>query len=99
MGILDNIFDRKDDPAAESKPDFSNVKSGASSTAPAAPRPTDTVGSAKTYVVVEGDSLSRIAKREYGDASKWRTLYEANKDLIKDPDLIYPGQTLKVPGA
>ena len=99
MGILENIFDRKDDPAAESKPDFSNVRSGASSTAPAAPQPTDTIGSAKTYVVVEGDSLSRIAKREYGDASKWRTLYEANKDLIKDPDLIYPGQTLRVPGA
>jgi nucleoid-associated protein YgaU len=99
MGILDNIFDRKDDPPSESKPDFSNVGSGGSSTAPATPRPTDTIGSAKTYVVVEGDSLSRIAKREYGDASKWRTLYEANKDLIKDPDLIYPGQTLKVPGA
>ncbi|HMJ84884.1 MAG TPA: LysM peptidoglycan-binding domain-containing protein [Vicinamibacterales bacterium] len=99
MGILENIFDRKDDPTSESKPDFSNVRSGGSSTAPAAPQPTDTIGSAKTYVVVEGDSLSRIAKREYGDASKWRTLYEANKDLIKDPDLIYPGQTLKVPGA
>ena len=69
------------------------------STAPAEPRPTETIGSGKTYVVVKGDSLSKIAKREYGDANKWRAIYEANKDIIKDPDLIYPGQELKVPGA
>jgi nucleoid-associated protein YgaU len=49
--------------------------------------------------VVKGDSLSKIAKREYGDANKWRTIYEANQDLISDPDLIYPGQQLKIPGA
>jgi nucleoid-associated protein YgaU len=90
------IFDKRDDGPPESKPDFSNVTSGGSSTAPA---PTGTIGSGKTYVVVKGDSLSKIAKREYGDANKWRTIYEANKDLINDPDLIYPGQELKVPGA
>ena len=93
------IFDRKDDKPPESKPDFSNVRSGGSSTAPAAPPPTGTIGSGKTYVVVKGDSLSAIAKREYGDANKWRTIYEANKGLINDPDLIYPGQELKIPGA
>jgi nucleoid-associated protein YgaU len=92
------IFDRKDD-TPESKPDFSNVRSGGSSTAAAAPQPTGTTGSGKTYVVVKGDSLSKIAKREYGDANKWRTIYEANNDLIKDPDLIYPGQELKIPEA
>jgi nucleoid-associated protein YgaU len=89
------IFDRND----ESRPDFSNVTSGGSSTAQAAPQPTDALGSERMYVVVSGDSLSKIAKREYGDANKWRTIYEANKDLIKDPDLIYPGQELKIPGA
>ena len=92
------IFDRKDD-TPESKPDFSNVRSGGSSTAPAAPQPTSTIGSGKTYVVVEGDSLSKIARREYGDGNKWRTIYEANKHLINDPDLIYPGQELKIPAA
>jgi nucleoid-associated protein YgaU len=92
------IFDKKSAPP-EPKPDFSNVSAGGSSTAPAAPQPTATIGSDRTYVVVKGDSLSKIAKREYGDAKKWRTIYEANKDLIKDPDLIYPGQTLKIPGA
>ena len=93
------FFDKTDDQPSESKPDFSNVRSGGSSTAPAATQPTNTFGSGKTYIVVKGDSLSKIAKREYGDANKWRTIYEANNDLIKDPDLIYPGQELKIPGA
>lgn len=97
-----SIFDKfkKDDTPPATKPDFSNVRSGGSSTAPAAPEPTITMsGSGNTYVVVKGDSLSKIAKREYGDANKWRTIHEANKDLISDPDLIYPGQILKIPGA
>ena len=93
------FFDRTDDKAPQSRPDFSNVRSGGSSTAPAATQPTSTIGSSRTYIVVKGDSLSKIAKREYGDPNKWRTIYEANQDLIKDPDLIYPGQELKIPGA
>ena len=93
------IFDRKDDNPPESRPDFSNVRSGGSSTAPAEPQPTSTIGSEETYVVAKGDSLSKIAKREYGDANKCRAIYEANKDLINDPDLIYPGQELKLPRA
>jgi nucleoid-associated protein YgaU len=96
MGIFD-IFEKKSDKPPESRPDFSNVRSGGSSTAPAATQPT--IVSGKTYVVVKGDSLSKIAAREYGDANKWRLIYEANKNLIKDPDLIYPGQELKIPGA
>ena len=38
-----------------------------------------------TYVVVKGDTLSKIAQRAYGDARQWRKIYEANKDMIKDP--------------
>jgi len=91
------FFDKKEDKPLESKPDFSNVKSGGSSTAPAAVEPTGTSGSHATYVVVKGDSLSKIAAREYGDANKWRAIYEANKDLISDPDLIHPGQELTIP--
>jgi nucleoid-associated protein YgaU len=92
------IFDRKDK-APESTPDFSNVSSGGSSTAVAASQSTAATGSRKTYVVVKGDSLSKIARREYGDANKWQTIFEANKDLINDPDLIYPGQELTIPEA
>ena len=97
MGIFDDILGKKGDAPSAAKPDFSNVQSGGSSTASAASEPVATSGSGKTYVVVNGDSLSKIAKREYGDATKWRRIYEANKDLIRDPDLIYPGQELKVP--
>ena len=70
---------------SEDKPDFSNVQSGSSSTA------------TKIYEVVSGDSLSKIAKREYGNANEWKRIFEANKDLIKDPDKIFPGQKLKIP--
>ena len=92
------IFDRKSDKPLESRP-TSAMEVWRIIDSAAEPQPTGTNGSGRTYVVVKGDSLSKIAKREYGDANKWRAIYEANKDLIKDPDLIYPGQELKVPGA
>ena len=102
MGIFDDILGNKDDKTPAAKPDFSNVRSGGSSTAPAAPgapQPTGTSGSSssKTYVVVNGDSLSKIAKREYGDAQKWQVIYQANRDKISNPDLIHPGQVLTIP--
>ena len=78
------------------KADFSNVESGSSSTAPKPAQPTST---GKTYVVQKGDSLSKIAKHEYGNANEWRRIFEANKDILKDPDVILPGQTLKIPQA
>ena len=59
--------------------------------------PTNITPAGKTYTVVRGDSLSRIAKREYGDAGKWRKIFEANKDVIENPDLIEPGQQLIIP--
>ena len=49
------------------------------------------------YTIQSGDSLSKIAKRYYGDANKWHTLFEANREVIEDPDLIYPGQQIRVP--
>ncbi|HEV8232194.1 MAG TPA: LysM peptidoglycan-binding domain-containing protein, partial [Thermoanaerobaculia bacterium] len=51
----------------------------------------------QSYTVVKGDSLSKIAKQVYGKASLWPKIYEANRDHIKDPDLIYPGQVLRLP--
>lgn len=77
-------------------PDFSDVQSGGSSTAPRAP---DAPSAETTYTVVSGDSLSKIAKHHYGDANQWRRIFEANRDQIKDPDLIHPGQVLKIPRA
>jgi nucleoid-associated protein YgaU len=83
------------------RPDFSNVQSGSSSTAPSRPDAANagTQGGSKTYVVVKGDSLSKIAQRFYGDAHDWKRIYEANRDQINDPDLIHPGQELRIPEA
>jgi nucleoid-associated protein YgaU len=50
-----------------------------------------------TYTVKSGDSLSKIAKAVYGDWKRWKDIYEANKDQIKNPDLIRVGQTFKLP--
>lgn len=52
---------------------------------------------ARFYVVVKGDTLSKIAKAEYGDYKKYPLIFEANRPMLKDPDLIYPGQTLRIP--
>jgi nucleoid-associated protein YgaU len=49
------------------------------------------------YTVKKGDSLSKIAKAHWGDANKWPKIFEANKEVIKNPDLIYPGQQLRIP--
>ena len=73
----------------DAKADFSDVLSGSSSTAPAEQQ--------RTITVQAGDSLSKIAKREYGDANKWHAIFEANRDKIKNPDLIHPGQVLTLP--
>jgi nucleoid-associated protein YgaU len=102
MGIFDRKSDDQPKPdsvtASPLKADFSNVQSGGSSTAPAAPpampAPATEDG---TYTVVSGDSLSKIAQRQYGHAGRWREIYNANRDIVDNPDLIYPGQTLKIP--
>jgi nucleoid-associated protein YgaU len=51
------------------------------------------------HTVVKGDTLSKIAKAVYGDAMKYPVIFEANKPMLKDPDLIYPGQVLRIPPA
>jgi nucleoid-associated protein YgaU len=90
MGVLDKLFG-SDSGKESAKADFSDVRSGSSSTAPTSP------SAGTTYTVVAGDSLSKIAKRVYGDASKWHRIYEANRDKIQNPDLIHPGQVLNLP--
>jgi nucleoid-associated protein YgaU len=50
-----------------------------------------------TYTVVPGDTLSGIAKRFYGDATKWPEIQKANRQKIKNPNLIYPGQVFIIP--
>ncbi len=85
-----------DDPE---KPDFSDVVSGSSSTAPS-PSGAAAAGNAPTarmYIVQSGDSLSKIAKKFYGNANSWKKIFDANKDVVKNPDMIQPGWNLQIP--
>ena len=88
-GLLGGSAARAETPPARPRADFSNVQSGSSSRPVAPP--------AEIYTVASGDSLSRIAKRFYGDANQWRKIFDANRDQIDNPDLIHPGQKLKIP--
>jgi len=49
------------------------------------------------YEIQSGDNLSKIAKRFYGDSNLYMRIFEANKEVIKDPNLIYPGQKIRIP--
>lgn len=50
------------------------------------------------YTIVKGDTLSGIAKKFLGDGNKYNEIFEANRGVIKNADLIYPGQTIRIPG-
>jgi len=80
-----------------SKPDFSDVQSTVTSTE----QITGDGGGAgsQTYTVKSGDTLSGIAKELYGHGNKWHAIFDANRDILDDPDLIKPGQVLKIPAA
>ena len=65
----------------------------------AAPAPGSAPSAQATfYTVKSGDTLSKIAKEFYGDANRYGEIFEANKPMLKDPDRIYPGQALRIPG-
>ena len=59
--------------------------------------PTSGPQAERTYTVQKGDTLSRIAKEMLGDANAYMDIFNANKDQLKDPDMIKPGQVLKIP--
>ena len=51
----------------------------------------------RTYLVAPGDNFWKIAKREYGDANWWYEIYHANRRLIRSPDLVHAGMTVRLP--
>ena len=61
------------------------------------PAPGTTQAPGKTYTVQAGDTLSKISKQFYGNANDYMKIFNANKDKLKDPDKIQPGQTLTIP--
>ncbi len=62
-----------------------------------APKPEEPKEKAEFYEIVKGDTLGAIAKKYYGSAGKYMKIFEANRDIISDPNKIYPGQKIKIP--
>lgn len=62
----------------------------------AAPR-VETPSAPTTYTVQKNDTLEKIAKKVYGDTKRWPKIYKANRDVIKNPNKLYPGQRLTIP--
>ena len=54
-------------------------------------------GESTFYTVVSGDTLSKIAKEQYGNANEYMKIFEANKPMLTHPDKIYVGQVLRIP--
>jgi nucleoid-associated protein YgaU len=84
-GVQGSVTTTPSNPTARA--DFSNVDSMVSST----------VDENAAYIVQKGDNLSKIARHFYGNANAWKSIFEANRDQLADPDHIQPGQILKMP--
>jgi nucleoid-associated protein YgaU len=78
--------------AQELTADITVDQNAQSSTAQATAKPPQ-----RSYTVQSGDSLSKISKQFYGNANDYMKIFEANRDLLSDPNKINPGQTLKIP--
>ncbi len=61
------------------------------------PKPEEPKAKVEVYEIVSGDTLGAIAKRYYGKASAYMKIFEANRDIIDDPNKIYPGQKIRIP--
>ena len=92
--------------STEKKADFSGVSATVDSTerkaadfsgVSASVDSTEQIVGATTYTIEKGDTLSKIAKEQLGHASAWKQIFEANRDVIDDPDRIFPGQVIKLP--
>jgi nucleoid-associated protein YgaU len=64
-----------------------------------APPATEAEQHVSFYEIQKGDTLWAIAKSHYGDGNRYDQIFEANREVIKDPDLIFPGQKIRIPPA
>lgn len=88
---IKTIPDWRNEVVADIKVTGGGAGGGAGATA------TATATATKTYTVKAGDTLSKIAKEYLGDSNAYMKIFEANRDQLKNPDLIKPGQVLKIP--
>ena len=94
--------------STDKKADFSDVTAAVTSTEQVVPKAdfsdvtatvtsTEEIVGEQQYTVQSGDNLSKIAKNLLGDGNAWKKIFDANRDVLDDPDKIRPGQTLKIP--
>ena len=92
--------------STEKKADFSGVSATVDSTeqkaadfsgVTASVDSTEEIVGATSYTIEKGDTLSKIAKEQLGNSNAWKQIFEANRDVIDDPDRIFPGQVIKLP--
>ena len=84
LGLYDKYYDTYFITSSETKKD--TAKSGNANAA----------ATSGDYTVAAGDSLSSIAEKVLGDKTKWEDIYGMNQDAISDPNMIFPGQVLKI---
>ena len=85
-------------PAPAKTPPAAEKAKPAPSVAKAIPAPDATKGGTQEYTIQPGDTLSRLAQKHYGDGLKWNKIYEANKQTVKNPNYIFVGQKIVIPG-
>ncbi len=88
-----SYFGNKEDAEQSSKIEQHTTTSGPVS----ATEPAPATSAGRTYTVVSGDTLSRISKQFYNDANQWQRIFDANRDILSNPDRISPGQHLRIP--
>jgi nucleoid-associated protein YgaU len=97
MGLLDFFKKGKEQPIEQrpaTKPAENVHRPSGPQAQSSASGPTQTQ---RDYTIQPGDSLSKIARKYYGNPADWQKIYQANKDKIKDPNMIYPGQKIIIP--
>lgn len=88
MGLMDFFKKGKEEPVQ---------KPQAKQPVPNMPQPQTSTTGQQDYTIKSGDTLSKIAKQHYGNANEWRRIFDANKNVINDPDKIFPGQKIVIP--
>ena len=94
MGILDSFFKKKPDSKTNTPLQDIGPPMPLNDGVPESLRRSPEQG--LRYTVKSGDTLSKIAKRYYGDAGAYMRIFNANRDILTDPDRIYPGQILVI---
>jgi nucleoid-associated protein YgaU len=74
-----------------------STQTGSAAIESSEPMETESVGVLETYKVGKNDTLQKISKKYYGTTKKWYKIYEFNKETLKTPDRLYPGQEIKIP--